>query len=88
MTGRDSVTTSKPSKTPADELDQVDLVELQSRLATLRTTLDNAFSNLSDKLAAAAAAGSTAADIDGLRDALDDGRECRDRARIPAIGLW
>jgi hypothetical protein len=68
MTGRDSLTTSKPSKT--DDLDLVDLVELQSRLATLRTALDNAFSDLAIKLTAATAAGSTAADIDGLRDAL------------------
>ena len=36
----------------------------------MRITLDNAFSNLAIKLAAAAAAESTAADIDGLRDAL------------------
>jgi hypothetical protein len=70
MTGRDSITTSKPSPVPADQLDQIDLPELQSRLAALRTNLDNTFDNLSDKLAAAAAAGSTAVDIDALRDAL------------------
>lgn len=70
MTGRDSVTTSKPSQIKADELDQVNLADLQMRLADLRNALDNAFSSLSTRLGAAAAAGSSAADIDGLRQAL------------------
>ena len=71
MTGRDSVTTSKPSAVPNDELDQVNLTDLQGRLSGLRNALDTALGDLSNKLAAATAAGSSAADIDGLRQALE-----------------
>lgn len=71
MTGRDSLTTSKPAD--ADDLDQIELADrLTLNLVPWRISLKDKFEDLSNKQAAAEAAGSTPASIDALRSALTE----------------